>query len=94
MSLATEYCIPDLLDNWPWRRCLSPYYEEAKQQSSSWVRSLAPFRSEKGQRAFDACDLSQFYTFGTRVTRLTCFTDLLASLAYSHRDKGNVLLSI
>src|SRR6266545_4814783 len=62
MSENTEYRLPNLLDKWPWSRCLSPYYEEAKEESGSWVRSFLPF-NEEGQRAFDACDLSEFCIF-------------------------------
>ena len=62
MSANTEFRLPDLLEGWPWSRSLSPYYEEAKEQSSSWVRSFAPF-DQKGQRAFDACDFSRFCAF-------------------------------
>jgi len=63
MSADTEFRLPDLLENWPWSRCLSPYYEEAKGGSSPWVRSFLPF-DQKGQRAFDACDLSKFLYLG------------------------------
>ena len=62
MSANTEFRLPNLLENWPWCRSLSPYYEEAKSESSAWVRSFLPF-DQKGQRAFDACDLSKFWAF-------------------------------
>ncbi|KAF9555722.1 terpenoid synthase [Agrocybe pediades] len=52
-----EYILPDLLREWPWRRRLSPFYAETKQQSSTWVESFKPF-SRRGQKAFDACDLN------------------------------------
>ena len=58
----SQFRLPDLLDNWPWDRRLSPYYEEAKGESAAWVRSFVPF-DQRGQRAFDACDLSMFYAF-------------------------------
>lgn len=54
-----EYCIPDLLHDWPWARRLSAHYVEAKAESSAWVHSYRPF-DVRGQKSFDACDLSEF----------------------------------
>ena len=53
-----RYRLPDLLRDWPWTRQLSPYYLQAKKESSAWVSSFRPFHS-RGQKAFDACDLSE-----------------------------------
>jgi len=53
-----QYHLPDLLRNWRWERNLSPYYEEAKKESSAWIESFQSF-DQDGQRAFDACDLSK-----------------------------------
>jgi hypothetical protein len=52
-----QFRIPDLLRNWPWERRLSPYYVDAKRESSAWVESFHPF-DQRGQKAFNACDLS------------------------------------
>ncbi|KAF8174884.1 terpenoid synthase [Pholiota molesta] len=52
-----QYRIPDLLRSWPWERRLSPYYVDAKRESSAWVESFHPF-DQRGQKAFNACDLS------------------------------------
>ncbi|KAF8970721.1 terpenoid synthase [Flammula alnicola] len=52
-----QYRIPDLLHDWPWTRRLSPYYTDAKRDSSGWVTSFHPF-DRQGQSAFDACDLN------------------------------------
>ena len=94
MSANTEFRLPDLLENWPWSRCLSPYYEEAKGESSSWVRSFLPF-DQKGQRAFDACDLSKFWAFHVLALYFltTYCSDLLASLTYPRRNRGNGVAS-
>ncbi|KAF8900414.1 isoprenoid synthase domain-containing protein [Gymnopilus junonius] len=52
-----QYCLPDLLRDWPWIRDISPYYPKAKKESSEWVTSFHPFDT-RGQRRFDACDLN------------------------------------
>lgn len=54
-----QYRIPDLLCHWPWANRLSDYYVEAKAESSAWVHSFRPF-GVKGQKSFDACDLSMY----------------------------------
>ncbi|CAA7262204.1 unnamed protein product [Cyclocybe aegerita] len=68
-----QYTLPDLLQNWPWNRHLSPYYEEAKRESSAWVESFKPF-DQDGQRAFDAYLLASLtYSHGSReFVRLGC----------------------
>ncbi|KAF9481630.1 terpenoid synthase [Pholiota conissans] len=52
-----QYRIPDLLQSWPWGRLLSPYYADAKRESSAWVESFRPF-DRRGQKSFNACDLN------------------------------------
>lgn len=93
LNMSQQYLLPDLLREWPWKRDLSPFYSEAKLQSSTWVESLSPF-SRRGQTAFNACDLSMSYhalfTFFSEIQINLCFIDLLASLTYSNRDKGMI----
>ncbi|KAF8154199.1 terpenoid synthase [Crassisporium funariophilum] len=56
-TLEPQYKLPDLMRNWPWTRQLSPYYTDAKEESSTWVESFRPFGAA-GQKSFNACDLN------------------------------------
>ncbi|KZV99788.1 putative terpene cyclase [Exidia glandulosa HHB12029] len=52
------YCLPDNLRNWPWLRCINPFYEEAKKASTAWIRGFRAF-SPKAQKAFESCDFDR-----------------------------------
>ncbi|KAF9528055.1 terpenoid synthase [Crepidotus variabilis] len=52
-----RFTLPDILLNWPSASHISPFYEDAKRASSTWVESFSPF-DRKGQDAFNACDLN------------------------------------
>lgn len=95
-----QYYIPDLLhwQGWPWKRRLSPHYSDVKAESTAWTESFKPF-SERGQKAFNACDLSQYSeihkastSVQSAVTHAPIILDLLGSLTYSNRNKGAINL--
>ncbi|KAJ3509656.1 hypothetical protein NLJ89_g5106 [Agrocybe chaxingu] len=66
-----QIILPDLLCSWGYEGFLNPYYEDAKTESSTWIRPLVVrLFDERGQKAF-AKD----------------YTGLLASMMYAHHNK-------
>lgn len=47
--------VPDLLQDWPWKRHLNKNYEQAKAASLEWFTSFKAF-DVKSQDAFNRCD--------------------------------------
>lgn len=85
-----QFTLPDLLLNFPWPRKLSEYYNEAKAESSAWTESFHPF-DEDGLKGFNLCDFSSYIPPQPLYYVLTNSIDLLASLAYAPREKGELL---
>ncbi|KZV79064.1 terpenoid synthase [Exidia glandulosa HHB12029] len=73
------YCLPDNLRNWPWLRCINPFYEEAKKASTAWIRGFRAF-SPKAQKAFERCDFD--------VLRVTCDLMQLVFVFDDYTDRG------
>ena len=51
--------IPNTLANWPWRRQISPHYEEVKAASRAWVDKHAHF-FKRGLEELDKADVGQW----------------------------------
>jgi len=85
-----QFTLPDLLAKFPWPRNLSEHFCEAKAESSAWTESYHPF-DEEGLKGFNLCDFSKWKSldsFTITILNDNLFTDLLAALSYSPREKG------
>ena len=51
---TTEYFIPDVLVNWPWKRMVNPLLAEVDDEANAWVKSLALLKPTQ---------LQKFYTY-------------------------------
>ncbi|KAF8650710.1 hypothetical protein AX16_005083 [Volvariella volvacea WC 439] len=49
--------LPKVYDNWPWPCTLNLHYQEARQESNTWMRNFRCL-SEKRQAKFEACNFS------------------------------------
>jgi hypothetical protein len=94
MAIGATFTIPDIFANFPWKRNLSQYYVEVKEESKAWTESYHLF-SPEALRGFNSCDFSALmFLFLTRSARLLnvffflFVVDLLASLAYAPRERG------
>lgn len=59
MAVGAVFTIPDILAKFPWKRNLSEYYVEMKEESRLWTESYHLF-SPEGLRRFNLCDFSRF----------------------------------
>jgi len=50
--------IPDTLATWPWRREISPHYEEVKAASRAWVEKYAHF-FKRGLEQLEKADVGE-----------------------------------
>jgi hypothetical protein len=89
MSPNLEYKLPDIVAEWPWPRCLSPYYLQSKEESDAWIESFRSFEPPE-QEKFERCDFSmlEILCIGGLIYLLH-LSGLLASLAYSWASKGD-----
>lgn len=82
------YRLPDILIDFPWSRNLSEFYKESKAESSAWTESFHLF-DEEGLKGYNLCDFSTFFpVLKNSPHDIRTRTDLLASLAYSPRERG------
>ncbi|KAL1877373.1 hypothetical protein VTK73DRAFT_8668 [Phialemonium thermophilum] len=56
-SHAMVMHLPDLLEGWPWKRKVNPFYEEVARETSEWIHSFDVF-DEKSRAAFGKCRFS------------------------------------
>jgi hypothetical protein len=49
---------PDVMADWPWRRRISPYFEEVRAESMAWFRTFNTF-GPKAQRIFEECNFCE-----------------------------------
>jgi hypothetical protein len=85
------YRLPDLLVKFPWKRNLSEFYKEVKAESSAWTESFHLFDDE-GLKGFNLCDFSSLLHLHNSLSHdVHASTDLLASLAYSPRERGALI---
>lgn len=52
--MATQYFLPDVLVNWPWKRMINPLLVEVDDEADAWVKSLA---------LLDPKQLEKFYSY-------------------------------
>ncbi|KAL4245637.1 Isoprenoid synthase domain superfamily protein [Abortiporus biennis] len=60
MSEELFFHLPDTLRNWPWHRCINPFYEECKKESEEWCEAFSP----KAQKAFNLCNFNLLASLG------------------------------
>jgi len=51
-----RFKFPLTLLQWPWKRQISPHFEEGTGQSLAWVKSFKPFEPNQ-QEKFDLCNI-------------------------------------
>ncbi|KAF8886611.1 isoprenoid synthase domain-containing protein [Gymnopilus junonius] len=56
-SNSSEYTIPDLLAQWPWRRTVNAHLEVVQDDANAWVGSFELFKPEKFAK-FKACNFN------------------------------------
>ncbi|KAJ3576387.1 hypothetical protein NP233_g482 [Leucocoprinus birnbaumii] len=54
---AKVVTLPNILNQWPWRRRLSEHFQDAKAESTAWVEAFRPFRG-RALQSFRKCDFS------------------------------------
>jgi hypothetical protein len=52
--MTTQYFLPDVLINWPWKRMVNPLLAEVNDEADAWVKSLALLKPTQ---------LQKFYTY-------------------------------